>query len=179
MFPSFGPPPALPGTASPRLAVLTALTALAIVALRGDARQAADAARSADIPAAAASTHSAGPASVTIASPRQGSAVGPKVRVVVKVSGFRIDGSYQGEPRSDVGHLHFSMDNGSFDFPRYSGKNGHDAAKWGTQGRFSPAFAPTITYDNLPPGRHTLRVALANSAHLETDVHASVSFRVK
>ena len=70
------------------------------------------------------------------------------------------------------------MDEGKFDFPKYSGKNGLIGKKLGVTGHYSPALAPTITYKNLPPGKHELEVYLANNNHTQTGVEAEVAFRV-
>jgi hypothetical protein len=76
------------------------------------------------------------------------------------------------------GFLHFSMDNGAFDVPGYSA-NGAQAVRAGTQGRYSPVRGTFLTYFGLPPGRHTLRVSLADNFHAETGVSVSVGFLVR
>ncbi len=63
----------------------------------------------------------------------------------------------QPSPKAGQGHLHFQMDKGKFDFPKYSGANGQLAVKLGVAGTYSPAVKPTITYRNLPKGKHMSR----------------------
>jgi hypothetical protein len=119
-------------------------------------------------------------AKVTFVSPKAGSSVGSTVTVKVKLSGFKINPMDVGKPaKQGEGHLHFSMDNGKYDLPKYSGANGQLAVKLGVQGKYSPSVAPTITYKGLPKGKHKLEVYLANNDHSNTGVEASVSFTVK
>jgi hypothetical protein len=69
----------------------------------------------------------------------------------VELRNFEIDAKDVGEIKSaHMGHLRFSMDNGKYDYPRYSGANGKLAVMLGTAGKYSPAVSPTITYSNLP-----------------------------
>ena len=44
--------------------------------------------------------------------------------------------------------------------------------------RYSPSVTPSITYRHLPPGKHTLRVFLANNDHSDTGKSAEVAFTV-
>ena len=76
------------------------------------------------------------------------------------------------------GFLHFSMDGGALDLPGYSA-NAAWAVRAGTQGRYSPAMAPSLTYSNLPRGVHSLRVTLSDNFHAETGVTVAVSFVVR
>jgi hypothetical protein len=93
-------------------------------------------------------------------------------------------GSSQAGSAADVGkaavpgegHLHFTMDGGRYDFPRYSGANGALAVTLGVQGRYSPSVTPGITYRGLPPGRHTLVVHLANNDHTDVGPTATTMF---
>jgi hypothetical protein len=86
----------------------------------------------------------------------------------VALENVEIDAESVGkEPVDGKGHLHFELDGGRFDSARYSGANGELAEKLGTDGKYSPAVAPEITYSNLPKGKHTLKVYVANNDHSE------------
>jgi hypothetical protein len=82
-------------------------------------------------------------------------------------------------PVPGMGHLHFMLDGGKFDFPRYSGANGALAKKLGVAGAYSPALTPNITYSHLPPGRYTLVCMLANNNHTPTGVEAKQTIVVR
>jgi hypothetical protein len=102
------------------------------------------------------------------------------VTAKLKLEGFELAADAVGDaPRPGQGHVHFSMDEGKFDHPRYSGANGRIARQLGVDGKYSPATEPTITYRNLPPGKHTLEVYLANNNHTELPVEATVEFTVE
>lgn len=119
-------------------------------------------------------------AKVVFVSPKSGSTGGPAVKVVVKVTGFALSPQTVGKAaKKGQGHLHFSMDEGKFDQPKYSGPNGQLAVKLGVQGKYSPSVTPTITYMGLPKGKHKLEVYLANNDHSNTGVSATTSFTVK
>jgi hypothetical protein len=119
-------------------------------------------------------------ARVTIVSPQPGSRTGSTVTARVRLEGFRIDPSQVGKPpRQGVGHLHWVMDGGRFDFPRFSGANGRMAERLGVAGRYSPSTTPSITYRHLPRGEHTLKVLLANNDHSEPRVMGETRFRVR
>ena len=81
--------------------------------------------------------------------------------------------------KANMGHLHFSMDKGKYDYPKYSGANGKLAVKLGIAGKYSPAVTRTITYSNLPKGTHTLVAFLANNDHSAVGPKASLTFTVK
>ena len=83
------------------------------------------------------------------------------------------------QKKPNTGHLHFQMDGGKFDYPRYSGANGKLAVTLGIAGKYSPAVLPTITYRHLPPGKHRLVVFLANNDHSPVGASASVRFTVR
>jgi hypothetical protein len=118
---------------------------------------------------------------VAFTKPKPGSSVsGGKVVATVKLKNFKLDPKAVGKPpQPGKGHVHFSMDNGKFDFPKYSGANGKLAKKLGVQGKYSPSVTPSITYKGLPKGKHTLQVQLANNDHSNAGASAKVSFKVK
>jgi hypothetical protein len=119
-------------------------------------------------------------ASVRFASPKDGSTQNGTVSARVSVSNFKLAAASVGQKaKQGEGHLHFSMDGGKYDQPKYSGANGKLAVKLGVQGKYSPAVTPTITYKKLPPGEHELEVYLANNDHSDTGVEAKTSFTVK
>jgi hypothetical protein len=119
-------------------------------------------------------------AKVSFVSPQDGSTVGSPVNAKVELSGFKLAPNQVGKPaKRGEGHLHFALDEGKYDYPKYSGANGKLAVKLGVQGKYSPSVTPSITYKNLPPGNHKLEVYLANNDHTNTGVEASTSFTVK
>jgi hypothetical protein len=119
-------------------------------------------------------------AKVRFTTPREASTVGPTVVAKVKLEHFKLAPKKVGmKAKRGEGHLHFSLDHGKFDFPKYSGANGREAVKLGVQGKYSPSTAPVITYSNLPTGTHELEVYLANNDHTNTGVATFVSFIVK
>ena len=124
---------------------------------------------------------SAGPKpTVKFLTPKNESSQSGTVKATVKLTNFQIAPQAVGQaPRPGQGHLHFKMDEGKFDFPKYSGPNGLIAKKLGVTGHYSPALAPKITYKNLPPGKHELEVYLANNNHTNVGIEAKVEFRVK
>ena len=152
-----------------------AVAALAAVALLG--ASACDEARDSEPPPARVGAPGA---QVTIVSPPAGSRTGSTVTARVRLEGFRIDPAQVGRaPRQGVGHLHWVMDGGRFDFPRFSGPNGRMAERLGVAGRYSPSTTPSITYRHLPRGEHRLKVSLANNDHSEPGVTAETRFRVR
>jgi hypothetical protein len=93
---------------------------------------------------------------------------------------FHIAPSLVGKaPVPGLGHLHFMLAGGKFDYPRYSGANGVIGKKLGVAGAYSPALAPHITYSHLPPGRYTLVCMLANNNHTPTGVEAKQTIVVR
>jgi hypothetical protein len=112
--------------------------------------------------------------------PADGAKTGSTIHAKVALKNFQINARTVGQaPRPGQGHLHFKMDEGKFDYPKYSGKNGFLAKKLGVTGTYSPALAPSITYSHLPPGKHELEVYLANNNHTNVGVEAKVEFTVK
>jgi hypothetical protein len=119
-------------------------------------------------------------AKVAFVSPKNGATVSGPVVVKVTVTKFKLAPQNVGKAaKAGEGHLHFSLDNGKFDYPKYSGPNGKLAVTLGVQGKYSPSVAPTITYSGVPKGKHTLEVYLANNDHTNTGVEAKTSFTVK
>lgn len=118
--------------------------------------------------------------SVKFVTPKAGATTKSKVTFAVKLRNFKLDARDVGKmKRANMGHLHFSMDRGKYDHPKYSGANGKLAVMLGTAGKYSPAVTPGITYTNLPKGKHTLVVMLANNDHSLAGPKASVTFTVK
>jgi len=101
-------------------------------------------------------------------------------RTTVDLSHFHIAANMVGKaPVPGMGHLHFMLAGGKFDYPRYSGANGMLGKKLGVAGAYSPALAPNITYSHLPPGRYTLVCMLANNNHTPTGVEAKQTIVVR
>ena len=118
--------------------------------------------------------------SVTFVSPADGDTTGGTVTAEVDLEEFQIDAANVGMANSpNTGHLHFSLDGGKFDTPKYSGENGKLAVQLGVDGQYSPATAPSITYEGIPKGEHTLEVDLVNNDHSETGTTASTTFTVE
>jgi hypothetical protein len=120
--------------------------------------------------------------SVRFASPTAGATTHSTVVVRVVLQHFTLDPKDVGKrPMAGKGHLHFQMDGGKFDFPKYSGANGQLAVKLGIAGTYSPSVRATITYRHLPAGKHTLKVFLARNDHAQyanRGATAIVHFRV-
>jgi hypothetical protein len=119
-------------------------------------------------------------AKVSFVSPKDDASTSGTVTAKVDVSGIKLAPQSVGKPaKVGEGHLHFSMDEGKFDQPKYSGANGKLAVKLGVQGKYSPSVTPTITYKGLPPGKHKLEVYVANNDHTNTGAESEVKFTVK
>lgn len=118
--------------------------------------------------------------SVSFTSPTDGEMASDTVTAEVALENFEIDSVNVGKAVEEgKGHLHFSLDGGEFDTPKYSGANGELAVKLGVDGQYSPAVEPTITYSGLPKGEHTLEVDLANNDHSDTGTTATTTFVVE
>jgi len=98
----------------------------------------------------------------------------------IKTTGFKIDAKDVGKTnKAGMGHIHFQMDGGKYDFPKYSGANGKLAVALKVAGTYSPAVADTITYKHLPKGTHTLKVFLVHNNHSNyPGATAKITFRV-
>jgi hypothetical protein len=117
---------------------------------------------------------------VEFVAPKEDAKEPSTVKIKVKLKDFKIDASQIGKsPQPGVGHLHFAMDGGKYDNSKYSGPNGKLAEQLGVDGKYSPAIQPTITYTNLPPGKHEVEVYLANNNHTPTGVEDETEFTVK
>ena len=98
----------------------------------------------------------------------------------VDLSHFHLAPTMVGKaPVPGMGHLHFMLAGGKFDYPRYSGANGAMGKKLGVAGAYSPAVAPNITYSHLPPGHYTLVCMLANNNHTPVGVEAKETIVVR
>ena len=121
-----------------------------------------------------------GKPSVRFTSPTASATTGSTATFKVKLTNFTIDAKHVGMKKmANHGHLHFAMDGGKYDYPRYSGANGKLAVKLGIAGKYSPSVTPSITYKHLPKGQHRLVVFLANNDHSPNGAKASLRFRVK
>jgi hypothetical protein len=117
---------------------------------------------------------------VKFVAPKAGATKGTTVTFAVKLTNFKLDAKDVGKrKKANTGHLHFQMDGGKFDYPKYSGPNGILAKKLGIAGLYSPSVTPSITYKHLPPGAHTLVVFLANNDHSPVGVKTSIKFTVR
>lgn len=117
---------------------------------------------------------------VRFTKPKANAKVGRKFTAKVALTNFRLNAKAIGKaPKPGEGHLHFSLDGGKFDFPKYSGANGKMANKIGAAGKYSPAVKPTITYRGIPKGKHTLKVVLANNNHSNAGASATRQITVK
>jgi hypothetical protein len=99
---------------------------------------------------------------------------------MITTSGFKVDAKDVGKAnKAGKGHIHFQMDGGKFDFPKYSGANGKLAVALKVAGTYSPAVADTITYKHLPKGMHTLKVFLVHNDHSNyKGATAKITFQV-
>jgi hypothetical protein len=128
----------------------------------------------------AAVAGAAGAPSVHFVTPKMAATTGSTVKATVKLANFTLDPQDVGKrDKPHKGHLHFQMDGGKFDYPKYSGANGQLAVKLGIAGKYSPSVTPSITYRHLPKGKHHLIVILANNDHSPAGATASVWFTVR
>lgn len=117
---------------------------------------------------------------VSFSTPTDGAEVAGTFTAKVDISEFMLSADKVGMQAKDgEGHIHFSLDEGKFDQPKYSGANGELAKQLGTAGKYSPSVEPMITYAGIPAGRHTLKVWLANNDHSDTGYTSTVTFTVK
>jgi len=102
------------------------------------------------------------------------------VTAMVALKKFTLDPKDVGKKAvAGRGHLHFELDEGKYDSAKYSGANGKLAEQLGTDGKYSPSVAPEIVYSNLPTGKHTLKVYLANNDHSENGAVAERTFTIE
>lgn len=160
---------------------LIALAALPVLALSACGASDESSTSKPSLPDMAAMKHEAVPnATVAFVVPKTGSTLGRTIHVKLKLKNFKLDPAAVGKaPKPGHGHLHFSLDDGRYDYPRYSGPNGKIAARLGVEGKYSPSVTPTITYCHIPAGKHTLEVYLANNNHTSTGVEAKATVNVR
>lgn len=128
---------------------------------------------------ALAATSGSAASSVSFVTPKANAMTGSTVTSTVKIRNFKINAAAVGKaPKAGQGHLHFQLDKGKFDYPKYSGANGKLAVQLKVAGVYSPAVKPTITYRNLPKGKHTLKIFLARNNH-ENFKSATTTFTVR
>jgi hypothetical protein len=145
----------------------------------GNEERSSDTGTSSDAPTADTKPADAPKAKVEFIAPEDGATVGSKFTAKVELTNFEIDPDAVGKsPVPGKGHLHFRLDEGRFDVPGHSA-GGDLAAKLGVDGKYSPAVVPSITYEQIPPGKHVLEIYLANNNHTDTGVEAEVEFTVK
>lgn len=129
--------------------------------------------------ASRATSTAMGPA-VSFVSPTANAELSGPVTAKVKIDGFTINADHVGKATvAGEGHVHFQMDGGKYDFPKYSGANGDLAVKLHVDGKYSPAVMPNITYTNLPSGPHTLKVFLVDNLHTDLGPMAETTFTVQ
>ena len=106
--------------------------------------------------------------------------MGNKIVLTAKLADFTIDAKNVGKANmAGMGHLHFQMDGGKYDYEKYSGANGALAAKLGIAGKYSPSVTPSVTYTGLPKGKHTAIVFIVNNDHSNTGAKTKLVFMVK
>lgn len=108
---------------------------------------------------------------------------GAKVTVTIKTKNFKVDAKHVGEsPKAGRGHAHFSMDDGRYDYAKYSGANGKLAAQIGVQGKYSPSVNNKVVYTGLPKGKHSVTVFLVRNSHANyknSGAKKTITFTVK
>lgn len=164
----------------PIAVLMSALAALLLVAGCGSKKNSSASTTTTTTPTTTTKTVGAPGATVSFVDPKSGSTQGSTVAVKAKLTHFKIAPNHVGKAaKQGEGHLHFSLDGGKYDLPKYSGANGKLAVKLGVQGKYSPSVTPSITYSGIPAGKHKLEVYLANNDHTNTGVEAKTSFAVK
>ncbi|HKG16705.1 MAG TPA: hypothetical protein VKA96_03355 [Solirubrobacteraceae bacterium] len=159
---------------------LMAIPALAVAGCGGGANQGTQAGTQSTEHKAAPTGLKQPKAKVSFVAPKDGATETDTVMAKVHVSGITLAPQAVNHPaKLGQGHLHFSMDEGKYDYAKYSGANGQLAAKLGVQGKYSPSVTPTIVYRGLPPGKHELEVYVANNDHTNAGAEAKVEFTVK
>lgn len=116
---------------------------------------------------------------VSILEPTRDSRVPPRFTVRVQVDSFELAPDEIGrQARDGEGHLHFSLDGGTFDKPPHSSQ-GAFAQQLGVAGRYSPAADDSVSYRDIPSGEHTVEVMLAENDHEPVEgASAKVTFEV-
>jgi hypothetical protein len=155
----------------------TALAAISLTACGSDKK---DSSSASTTPAPTPQKVQAPKVGVAFKKPKPNSKVGAEFTAVITLSNFKLDPKDVGKkPKLGMGHVHFSLDGGKFDYPKYSGANGKLAKKLGVAGKYSPSVTPEITYKDIPKGKHTLKVELANNDHSPAGASATDTFTVK
>ena len=161
------------------LGLAVPLVAVAVAGCGKDEKKSSESGTTTPVSTGAQKTGAPG-AKVSFVTPKDGATTTNTVKVQVKLTGFELAPQQVGkQPKAGQGHLHFSMDGGKFDHPKYSGANGKLAVKLGVDGKYSPSVTPTITYKGLPKGKHELEVYLANNDHSDTGVEGKTEFTVQ
>lgn len=112
----------------------------------------------------AAAERAASTPSVELVFPEDGQTVSPTFTARTQVSGR--------------GRVHFRLDGGRYDTPRYTG-GGRVVHQTGPAGRYSQPTGSTITYRGVPAGEHTLQAVLADGSGAETGASAASDFTVR
>ena len=132
---------------------------------------------------AASFATAAGMPSVHFVAPMAGAKTGSTVTFRVKLTNFKLDAADVGKTKkANMGHLHFQMDGGKYDYPKYSGANGKIAVQLGVQGKYSPSLNNKVTYTGLPKGKHKVTVFLVRNNHANYPNKAAkrtITFTVK
>ena len=117
--------------------------------------------------------------SVSFVQPKEGERLTSPMVARVEIEHFEIDPSAIDHPKeSGHGQVRFEMDGGKYDVSRYATNAADLARQAGGPGRYSLTLTPSISYRNLPPGRHTLTVKLVNNDGTETGAKDSVTFNI-
>ena len=162
-----------------RLLKITTLALAASAALLTGCGEKEDTTES-SAPATATEAPDAPKPEVAFITPKDGADVKGALICKVKLKDFTIDPKAVGQsPQPGRGHLHFQLDEGKFDHPKYSGANGREAVKLKVDGKYSPSVTTDITYRNLPKGKHTVEVYLANNNHTELGPEAEAEVVVR
>jgi hypothetical protein len=103
-------------------------------------------------------------ATVKIVAPKPNAKTGPDVRVRFEVSGLEL-ATPENFADADRAHLHVLLDEGKFDDPQHSPAPGSLVQQDGSGGRYSPVIKTTIVYQDIPRGRHKVRVEIVAGDH--------------
>jgi hypothetical protein len=119
-------------------------------------------------------------ATVRFIAPKPGSVVSGHFVAVVDLRRFELDVAGIGKSnKPGHGHLEFSLDGGKLDTTAHTGLAAQLAARHGGKGRFSISASTKITYDGIPPGRHTLVVLVVENDGSPLAASDSTTFTVR